>query len=244
MSASPSARPLDFLGASALARARRAAAEALEEWRLAWGAAPVAARVECARIWEIQGPFPQEREWWSTNEAWLGVSPELAAGVENALFGASAPLAGEVARRAVEDLARRLLSRFAPGAVRRATPELPAALRRPGSGFVVLDIELGAARLRLVARAPRAAEPALRTPAPLGDLPGALQRVAVTLDAQLAELDLELGVLHSLEAGDVIRLPSQVDQPLRLAAPDGRTVCLGDLGRLEGCRALALRKPA
>jgi flagellar motor switch/type III secretory pathway protein FliN len=251
MGASTGVRPLDFLGSSALSRLNRAATAALEEWRLAWGSGRAAARVDCARAWELAKGAPVFEDGWECWECaegsppWLGASPALAAATGSLLFGGSAPLAAQVARRAADDLVGRLLVRFGGGEPRRANgaPALPGAFFQPGSGTAVLDLEMPDAKLRIVARAPHAAPPP-RAPAPVGELQGAMHGVPVTLGVELAELDMELGTLQSLEAGDVIRLPLEIDQPLRIAAPDGRTVCFGDLGRLQGCRALALRKTA
>lgn len=251
MSAAGGARPLDLLGSSALSRLRGAAAEALEEWRLAWGIERLAPRIECTRAWELAKGAPLFDEGWEGWEGsgaeapWLAASPALVPSVEQMLFGGSGALAAEVARRAADDLAGRLLRRFGASAPRRAstTPAPPASILRFGSGTALLELQLAEARLGILVQGPRLAA-APRVSTALGEVHSAMQGVPVTLGAELAELDLELGMLQSLEAGDVIRLPLPIDQPLRVTSPDGRTVCYGDLGQVAGFRALALRKTA
>jgi len=248
-------RPIELLGDSALLRARQAAAQALEAWRALWGLQPGEPHISCARAWESEERSRLLQEgWhaWAGEDEWATVSPELALGVRASLFGprlAGAPgcetsVADELCKQAIDDLVARLLAR---GAVRRensAGLQIPASVFERGSGAAVLHLRIEEASLLVVTRC---ASPARRDRAgmqPLGESGAAVSAVPVTLDAQLGEIDMDLATLHSLEAGDVIRLPARLDQPLKLSAPDGRTICFGDFGAQEGFRALSLRKSA
>ncbi len=223
------ARPLVLLGESDLLRVRQAAAQALEEWRTVWGLGARATQVAC-----------------------------MVSSIREALFGRSepgapesdAPVALEVGDLAIDDLIGRVLGKGALPVVRKGAgdpaPEFPAEVFEQGSGALVLDIEIHEGRFRVVAGCGTTqASPAKQARTgtqPPGESHVALLALPVTLEAELGELELDLATLQSLEAGDVVRLTTRIDQPLRLCAPGGSTVCFGDFGTQEGFRALSLRK--
>jgi len=257
------ARPLSLLGESDLLRARQAAAQALEEWRAVWGLGAQGAQIACVRAWESAERTRVFDEDWTRWECdgwgWAAAAPTLVSRIQEALFGRSepgapergAPLALELGDRAVDDLIVRLLGKGAPPAVRERAggpaPEIPASVFKHGSGAVVLDIGIDEGQVRVVARCGAArvssapqARTGMQSP---GESHAALHALPVTLEAELGELELDLSTLQSLEAGDVVRLTTRIDEPLRLSAPGGSTVCFGDFGTQEGFRALSLRKP-
>jgi len=255
------ARALSLLGESDLLRVRQAAVQALEEWRAVWGLGARGAQVACARAWESARRTRVFEEGWTCWECdgrgWAAAAPLLVSRIGEDLFGRSepgapechAPVALEVGDRAIDDLIGRVLGKDAPPVRKRAgdpAPDIPAEVFKHGSGAVVLDIELDEGRLRIVAGCGATASSAKQARSgaqPPGESHAALLAIPVTLEAELGELDMDLATLQSLEAGDVVRLTARIDQPLRLSAPGGSTVCFGDFGTQEGFRALSLRKP-
>jgi flagellar motor switch/type III secretory pathway protein FliN len=254
-------RPIELLGESDLLRSRQTAAQALEAWRAVWGLGPREARIACVRAWESGEPIrPDEKGWlgWVVGEGagWAAASPEFACGLRQGLFGPAqagasehdTSIALELCNLAIEDLVVRLLAGELPSALRKceqgSAPVIPAGVFEHGSGAVVTDIQIEEGRLLAITlRIPRFRQDPAGSQS-FGESHGAMRAVPVPLDAQLGELDIELGTLQSLEVGDVIRLPAKLDQPLRLLAPGGGTVCFGDFGTQEGFRALSLRKSA
>lgn len=253
-------RPIELLGESDLLRTRQTAAQALEAWRADWGLGPRDARIACARAWESGERIrPHEEAWlgWECEgTGWAAASPELACSLRRSLFGPpqagatghDTSLALELCHLAIDDLVVRLLAAEVPSAVRKCergpAHVIPAGVFEQGSGAVVTDIQIEEGRLfAITLRTPRLRQDPAGSQS-FGESHGAVRAVPVALDAQLGELDIELGTLQSLEVGDVIRLPARLDQPLRLLAPGGGTVCFGDFGTHEGFRALSLRKSA
>jgi len=257
------ARAFSLLGESDLLRVRQAALQALEEWRAAWGLGARQVQVACTRAWESARRTRVFEEGWTCWECdgrgWAAAAPLLVSRIREDLFGRSgpgaperhSPVALEVGDRAIDDLIGRVLGKEAPPAVRKRAgepaPDIPAQVFKHGSGAVVLDIELDEGRLRVVAGCgaapPSSAKQARAGALPPGESHAALLAVPVTLEAELAELEMDLATLQSLETGDVVRLTARIDQPLRLSAPGGSTVCFGDFGTQDGFRALSLRKP-
>lgn len=253
-------RPIELLGASDLLRTRQTAAQAVEAWRAVWGLEPREARIACARAWESEERSPPNEEGWlgwvGEGAGWAAASPGFAFGVRHSLFGPpqaeasehAACIALELCNLAIEDLVVRLLAGEMPSAPRKcergSAAAIPAGVFEHGSGAVVTDIQIEEGRLLAITlRTPRFRQDPAGSQS-FGESNGAVRAVPVPLDAQLGELDIELGTLQSLEVGDVIRLPAKLDQPLRLLVPGGGTVCFGDFGTQEGFRALSLRKPA
>jgi flagellar motor switch/type III secretory pathway protein FliN len=257
------ARALSLLGASELLRMRQMAAQALEEWRAVWGLGREEAQIACTRAWETAERTRVLDEDWTRWECdgwgWAAAAPTLVYRLQETLFGRSepgtsgrgAPVALEVGDRAVDDLIGQLFGKGAPPGIRREAgclPEISASDFKYGSGAAVIDIEIGEGRLRVLTRcgatrASSAPQARTGTQSP-GESHAALHALPVTLEAELGELELDLSTLQSLEAGDVVRLTTRIDEPLRLSGPGGSTVCFGDFGAQEGFRALSLRKSA
>jgi len=252
------ARTIELLGESDLLRARQSAARALEAWRASWGLEPREARIACVRAWEADERRPLDgwETWEGGGVEWAAASPRLARTLRESLFGSlragtserDSPVSLEVRDRAIDDLVAVLLGNGArPGLRRReagTTRGIPASCRERGSGAALLEIAIDEGSLLAVTRCARPPRQDRSGSQSFGESHVAMHGVAVTLDAQLGEVDMDIATLQSLEAGDVIRLPARLDQPLRLSAPDGKTVCFGDFGTHDGFRALSLRKSA
>jgi flagellar motor switch/type III secretory pathway protein FliN len=253
-----SARPLNLLGVSEISRARDAVEKALAEWRRDWGIDAGATAVQCRRAWELD-----DRVWsCGDGEAWAGAAAALPDRLCETLFGrgapqavdshASASLSREICGRAIDDMVRRLLAVFAPGtpglSAEFAQAKPPAGLFEHASGALALDVEMAEGRVRIFARSgAREQSSAARASAlasALTDPYSAVRDVPVILEAELGEVEMDLGMLQSLETGDVIRLPLRIDQALRVCGPNGATVCFGEFGAQESHRALYLRKSA
>jgi len=78
--------------------------------------------------------------------------------------------------------------------------------------------------------------------AALVSLRDALSRRTFKLTADLGAVELSLGDLRSLRAGDVIPLPHALDQPLAVRSGSGPVLCRAWLGRQGSRRALRLER--
>jgi flagellar motor switch/type III secretory pathway protein FliN len=117
---------------------------------------------------------------------------------------------------------------------------------RHGAGTLYLRVHAADAVLHLLvaqqelARAPRDAGSGASEAAAIQKLDPAVSDMPITLQAQLGSFEIELGALHGLVAGDVIRLGAKIERPLAVVGPDGAILCHGHLGVHDGVRALDL----
>jgi hypothetical protein len=163
------------------------------------------------------------------------------------LFGAEPPSAGApisaaLLADAMSDLVAKVAASFGTGQeqVPWRVPEF-----RYGCGLVLVTLELGGQWLHWVSSASALALPAqagpARRPAKV-PLRQAMARLPARICAQVGEVELSIGHLRTLAVGDVIALPSRIDEPLRLLGPSGAVVCGGHLGSAGAMRAVGLMK--
>jgi flagellar motor switch/type III secretory pathway protein FliN len=238
-------RSYALLSESAVAAVAARMRSLADGWCRDWGLAPPACA--CERAW--QSPLP-EHGWraaltFGTGMAWLNWSDKLLSQLQAQLFdpdrhhapgeaeGGLAALAAEAALGELLTLLERLLP--GGGAVRAPVDAAPASTRVSGSGAVLTELRFERQSLWVLIdhAAVGALAPASRAPAaPLAevDMRALLHAQPAKLRVQAGQAIVGMGSLLTLAAGDVIRLDSLTNQPLAVAAPDGRAVLRGYLG--------------
>jgi flagellar motor switch/type III secretory pathway protein FliN len=153
-------------------------------------------------------------------------------------------LAADTAREAHAALLTAVLGAFGQGdAFPTAPAPVPTYLFKPGAGSVLLQLSLDAISVRFLL--PAKLLPALAVSAPpvtmaTSTLVDALARTPVDLTVELARPQLTLGYLQTLAVGDVLALPTHLDEVLRVDGPGSITVCGAHLGQANGQRAIEL----
>jgi hypothetical protein len=209
-----------------------------------WGAGQGAASCEGANAHQARlGDLAWRACGAPSPLGWVSAPPSLAASVGQALFahpGEPGTLAAEVAARAVDDLLHRLCKALTlPEIGAHDTP--PAVMGKPWSGAVVLVITVCDQTLVLLlapaqsrALFARPAHAADRAPTcPVADA------LEIELRAMLAPFTLPIDALRGLQAGDVLRMPHRLDQPLTLQGSGVRDIPAW-LGEKDGARAMLL----
>jgi flagellar motor switch/type III secretory pathway protein FliN len=225
-----------------------------DEW-LARGAQRPAVSWQSAaeeHSWLVAGAGSAHTVALGCSEEWLDDAALLLVGeaAGEARIGAS-QLTGEIARSALQDLAVALCP--AAGA-REWRDEVPLdRLQLPGSGYVLMRLDFGAARpplsvlgwpgwlaheLDAEVAVPARASTALTSPRQ------ALERQVIVLQAVLGVAELTVTELAALCQGDVLLLDRRLEQPLALCAEGGRPVVSGHLCAHDGQRALQIAAPA
>jgi flagellar motor switch/type III secretory pathway protein FliN len=118
---------------------------------------------------------------------------------------------------------------------------LPAELHAPGSGAAELHCALlglhvvidAAANLRFAAVSARGELP------PVSPLATALAAVKLNLSVPLGEVTLELGNLATLAAGDVLRLPKRLGEPIDVLC-EGKPLARAALGESAGRKGIQI----
>ncbi|MCW7540867.1 FliM/FliN family flagellar motor C-terminal domain-containing protein [Aquabacterium sp. A7-Y] len=250
-------RPFMLVGSQALQVLGQRAGTALASWAAGWSlcgeapaivATPVAGsepeRLPCrhfsgegGRLWVALAAGPSQE----LARAVLG--PSRAAG-----FGANDDWLAQVLAQARDALCAALVESLLGAAAESDGPAVPDdKLWQPGSGAVRFDcaaLGLQAWASADVLRHVPPAEVARRAMAPTTDLQRAAASQAVTLGVVAGRVELELGRLLELQAGDVLRLPSRLDEPLWLVGPGGDTLARCALGEQAGRLAVRLVRPS
>lgn len=248
-------QPFLLLKQSQTTLAMQRADSALAQWETQWCSLGDH-RVSCVAASDAAA-LPPAAEWRQRilangRPVWLWSAPETPVLLGRQLFMPAEPgqhgqrnsaLATGVAQTALEDLLRQLTEQVgAQPSLTAAAAPFPAAMLRYGSGALVcrLDLTVGQILLLLPAEVPTATaqppRPALRS------LHQALTALPVTLQVQLSEAELTLGYLNTLAVGDVLTLPTQVDQTLQVLGPGGSAICRAHLGTCGGMHAVELIK--
>jgi hypothetical protein len=196
--------------------------------------------------------------------AWIEVRPNSIEHIQEAIFGpehhcATAPgrqggIAQEVAARAWASLANDLRNCLS---VDRGDPQRSPerACFQPWSGFVRIgapaggplahSLLLNAECVRAIAEAQIKASSVARLPqssstvTPLRD---ALADHKLAVQVELAECELELGMLSTLRIGDIVPLAHALDAPLLISTSRQDRLCAGFLGRHSGAKAIELQR--
>lgn len=158
------------------------------------------------------------------------------------LFGQSSLSSDRTAFRVGEHALGSLLCQIARSPNDASTPLLaahppPTHLATAGRWGLVFTIEAPNSVLTLfVERKPLAAQQRTSHEGrePLGSLREGINLQKVTIGAWLGEAEIELGVLKSLEVGDVLQLDRRLSQGADLRVGDERLHCEGNLCALDG----------
>lgn len=173
------------------------------------------------------------------------------AGVEGGAGSIAAELCGEAlaqlagALRTVLALDAGPDAGFAPAAVADTLPhdafrEWAGGVRMPLPGFDGLVLYLSGPAVSRMAPPKRVHAPAGKLP--LAPLNHAAEQARLSLSVQLQPVELTLGQITSLQAGDVVVLPHALDRPLQLMS-GGAILCEAYLGQAASQRALELLPP-
>ena len=260
-------RPYKLFGEHERTSACAAVEERARAWAAAWLPQESRFRIECAPAREQKERFHgvNVSHWTRTTAAagqWLAMraSEKTIHDIATAICGNTdastaasytgyAPLAVEVARTALRQLAAALLGTPSTGSSGLQVGEaaVPAAVWAAGSAALALRLGLGQAvidfvsspewTLRLLTYALPRSSPAILCERRKGI---AGQRVELRVVAGWVDLDLR--TLQSLEVGNVIALDTRIDQAMTVViASDGQpAVCGGRLGNADGGKAVVL----
>jgi flagellar motor switch/type III secretory pathway protein FliN len=223
--------------------------EALGSWASRWlpdGSARPALRVD---VHTGEAPAPEEELGYLLQDAKQGFIWAPAAALpllSRLLFDAQEQsrqphgLLNEVAQAALEAMLKAFMPHVGADApvLLRALPDGHA---KPGGGLLDQVIDTTAGRLVLI----RGAEPKgpAKSTVPARPRQGVLQALdaqTVTLRAELGHIDMDIQSLCALAVGDVIRLDTKLDDPIRLRV-DGHLEHMAVnayLGTLDGHRAI------
>ena len=247
-------RPFALLSTSILNRTNRLLAEALEEWRTAWGLDMLDIRIECVRAWDAepaQPALPWQRCYAQGQKSvWIAWQPEFFRYVQRHLFppdqrhvlrpGGEISLASEGAEKATLAFSERVA-----GAAGLAVTDAhgthipPSAVFDRGSGAVFARIRVGEQSAACVFNYDciRAMNdtPASQAAAalPVADIRTALRNIPLALPIEIGQAEVEVGALMTLAVGDVIRLQASVDKPLTVYGPERNALFDGYLGTVE-----------
>jgi hypothetical protein len=135
---------------------------------------------------------------------------------------------------------------FAPSAVADTLPhpafrEWAGGVRVPLPGFDGLVLYLSGPAVSRMAPPKRAHSPAGKVA--LTPLSQAAGQARLVLRVQLQSVELTLGQITSLQAGDVVILPHALEDPLQLVSGTGAVLCQAYLGQTASRRALELLPP-
>jgi flagellar motor switch/type III secretory pathway protein FliN len=236
---------------------------ALARWATNWSALPHTA-ITCvpANDHEFLATTSDWHQYIAASGAsvWIGLGAGLERHFERMLFNLPdmdpaseeerpSAIATSIVREALEDLSACLIGEFADNASKSLPPTVfPDRLLRPGSGAALCSIGLGSTSIGVLLPAESvptvASKAAPETRPPLATLHHALGKVPVKLSVEVSRTELTLGYLKTLAVGDVLALPTGVDQALHVAGPGDTSVCQAHLGNLEGFHAIELIKSA
>jgi hypothetical protein len=266
--ADTTAQALCWRSASELARLRTGLQAALDRWAHDWGVASATVRLDNA--WEAQ---PLDSASWrplaagadGNTMAWIAWG-EPAADLEQLLYGgvpASAPASPTLSRALADDALSFLRRSFVHwlGALPSDAPVddgPPERDARPWSGAVRAELVLqtdrhsvrfqahiGSRAWPAAAAGARAGKAVPALPA-LNPLPDALVAQPLRFQARLADVQVTLGELIGLCAGDVLITGQRLADPLSVSSPesDGTAVFGARLVQRDGWMAVALTKPS
>jgi hypothetical protein len=227
-------------------------AEALKAWTADWIGGPPPEEITVAVVGAPASPLPGaplEASWYFDSASRAHPSAALAC----ALFGpagSQGEIAARTAQAAWDDWLVQLKALHVrlephPRSTRQDMPVNPwaTALRvsLPWCGEPLrLILPEGVVAALLGEQRSAAAPRNTGAAAPITGLGQALGNERIALRVLLADAELSLGQLASLQIGDVIPLRHRVDRPARILTSDGATLCDGWLGQSGGHLAVEL----
>lgn len=247
-------RPYRPCTASDVGAAQARVEEILATWSAAWTDAGGVGGEVSASIGENPAAFASDGPWCTvagshasvwTRTASAAVATELL--FDEAVVGGrrSEGLAMSLGRRALAELLSALAGTAPTGASGLQEVPAPVHLLQAGRAVLRLQLELataGVIDVYLERSGPVSEATPGRGPA-LADLSLGLADQAVEVQAVLGDTEIELGLLHGLAIGDVLRLDAQVDDGIELRIGGKRLPCKGYLGTIDGRLAVELGRP-
>ena len=245
-------RPYRPCTAQDVAAASARAARHGSDWSAAWvDAAAVTVHVSAPVPGGMAADFDRDGPWWAaTGEcgtAWVNIA--AATTVAEALFeeaGVGARrkdgLAAAVGRRALGELLCLLAGQGLANQAEPTEAAVPVHLFELGRAMLAHRVEFGGGgRVDIYLELPETSTAVTRRDAlPLAAMSLGLNAQAVRVQAMLADTEIELGQLHGLAVGDVLRLDAQLDAGIELRIGDKRLPCKGYLGLSSGRLAVEL----
>ncbi len=250
-------RPYKLVGTSLLATLGEGLGALASEWARDWDLPEAAVTAEAMRAcdatdlpgaWRMAGGHAGRSlrlDWDARFIDALGAAMFAIAPGSHAGAGS---MVEQAAVEASADLAKRLMAPVAhdPAALTQPAPlQAPSALFTHGAGAVVVEVRCGAAAMRCLFDGELVAMLAPDRPATLPALAkwdvrrvAAHLPAAVTLEAGQAKV--ALGGLAALAVGDVIRLDSALERPLKVSGAQGVHLCDGYLGSQDGQYAIEI----
>lgn len=244
-------RPYRPCTASDVGATQARVAEVLATWSEAWVDAGGVGGDVSASIGEGSAAFTSDGPWCTvagshgsvwTRTASAAVATELL--FDEAVVGGrrSEGLAMSLGRRALSELLNALAGTAPTGASCLQEALAPLHLLQPGRAVLRLQLQLATAGvIDIYLERSRPASEATPGHGPaLADMSLGLADQAVEVQAVLGDTEIELGLLHGLAVGDVLRLDAQVDDGIELRIGGKRLPCKGYLGTTDGHLAVEL----
>lgn len=243
-------RSFRFCSASGLQAMKQRVADAFAAWaeeRLCAGPAP-AFSVEvqpCSApaVADAGARVPSLAAHGAHGSFWLDA--EQCTAMQHVLFGGTARadgMASAIARQALAELVEAVAD-----AAPRACAQEVIDLAVPGRALAEVRIRCQDHTLVLLAELPDpnllAVRPAA-TRAPAGSYTAALMPQQVTVRATLGAVEVDLGTLHMLRPGDVLRLDKRLDEPVELDIAGERLQCDAFLVASGSHKAVELNRSA
>lgn len=257
--------PYKLINTSESARLRQVLTDIAESWGKHWLSETDGLSVQCsaAHTGAKSRTLDDTDEWREytspgTGSLYIATSSETLQRFAVLTFGAavnhfdpssSGPshLLGGVFDKALSNLASRLCNaamkdRSALPVARKAPPPAVTWTRGSAAAWVKwplgsdwMDVVLSGSLIRdLLAGSSKSRA----NGEPLTRVRDCIETQAVTLQAWVGEVEIRLGLLHSLSPGDVIRLDASVHEPLQLSLSGVSTPVRAFLGSLGGRKAL------
>lgn len=248
-------RPYRPCTASDVGAVQARVAEILATWAEAWVDGGAVRGDVSASIGGSPTVFESDGPWCTVagphGSVWTRIgSSAVATGLlfDEAVVGGrrSDGLATSLGRRALAELLSALAG--APSEGGSGLQEAPAPLHLLQAGRSVLRLQLQLATAGVIdvhfelSRPVSAATPG-RGPTLAADMSLGLADQAIEVQALLGDTEIELGQLHGLAVGDVLRLDAQVDEGIELRIGGKRLPCKGYLGAIDGRLAVELGRP-
>jgi hypothetical protein len=253
-------RSYALLGNTVLRRIERQLDAVVSTWRAEWGLDALDIEVTCQRSWEAQaqrGEGWQRRYFHEDRRAWLSWPPEFLKYLQRQIFpadhrhafqsGDKAPIATDGALQAVHALADAIardltLSRMPLDSAYDGKPD--QELFDYASGAVLIVLKFGEQSIKCLLN--HAVMRALHGQGgtivqerlkPV-DVTKALSSTPMSLKVCAGQVEVGVGNFMALALGDVICLPTSIDQPLTVFGPENRLLFGAHLGKQNQSMAI------
>jgi flagellar motor switch/type III secretory pathway protein FliN len=252
-------RPFALLNNSLLRDIEGALGVVASAWSADWGVERLSIAVTCSRAWEVT---PSSDQWsqriaYDDKQVWLSSSPELLKYVQRQIFPidkrhviqAPGPtsMALDGAEAAIEALISAIAHKLGMSKAGR-TPENdinpdPQNFAR-ASGAVVVGVKVGEQSIKFLINhacvKTQRLQQDLTTLEPLKkvDMSRVCGTAPISLKVSAGQVEVDVGSFMTLAVGDVIRLETSIDKPLKVLGTDDQILFEGHLGTLNKSMAI------